>query len=45
MEFDAAAKSGDKAKALDAAKRAVAFGKGAVASDRLRYAWALELTG
>ena len=31
MEFDAAAKSGDKAKALDAAKRAVAFGKGAVA--------------
>lgn len=45
MEFDAAAKSGDKAKALDAAKRAVAFGKGAVASDRLRYAWALELSG
>ena len=45
MEFDAAAKSGDKAKALDAAKRAVAFGKGAVASDRLRCAWALELAG
>ena len=45
MEFDAAAKSGDKAKALDAAKRAVAFGKGVVASDRLRYAWALELAG
>ena len=45
MEFDAAAKSGDKAKALDAAKRAVAFGKGAVAFDRLRCAWALELAG
>ena len=45
MEFDVAAKSGDKAKALDAAKRAVAFCKGVVASDRLRYAWALELAG
>ena len=30
---------------LDAAKRVVAFGKGVVASDRLRYAWALELAG
>ena len=45
MEFDAAAKASDKAKTLDAAKRAVAFGKGKVASDRLRYAWALELSG
>jgi tetratricopeptide (TPR) repeat protein len=45
MEFDAAARSSDKAKALDAAKRAVAFGKGKVASDRLRCAWALELAG
>ena len=45
MEFDAASKASDKAKTLDAAKRAVAFGKGKVASDRLRYAWALELSG
>ena len=45
MEFDVAAKASDKAKTLDAAKRAVAFGKGKVVSDRLRYAWALELSG